>query len=243
MKQLLIAILFVTLLMGCEGSTDNDNETTDPSIEAVVIANNSEATTSMTSFDTSDADFLVKGTIKNAAGSNINAIWFYDPSNPIEIAQLDTDVTTDDEPFLLMITSPYGGFPEGDYAVELYLDDELLETYAFTVTHQSGTTPSFLVGEYMYSYSPDDVPVNIVNHTYTIHSDGTYQEHYVWSSKTISSTSESTINGTWEYLDGFITLTNQSGYSYSLEVQGQTLVLDGSYWNDVTLYFIKPWSE
>ncbi len=243
MKRILVILSVLLLLSACDGLGLRDLpdlENPEISISDIVITNEENGVVTQTSMISSSPTIYVYLTIENAADSTVSAEWFYEIDTIIDT--LDVSITENAQRFVLSITSPYGGWPEGDYSIDVYKDTEFIDTVTYEISDPTPlSNPSFMVGEYTYNHADGTVPVNIVRHMFTLHSDGTWTESYLWASLTQNSTAEGTDNGTWTYANNELQLLTDRGYNRTLQVEGQSIVGVNIVWNDVTLYFSKPW--
>jgi predicted transcriptional regulator with HTH domain len=186
---------------------------------------------------------IVQGSVENVKEPfSLSVEWYYqDGDEFLLIHALEEVIEEKATDFTLDITSPYAGWPEGNYLVKIFKGEELIDEISYTVqSDRTNLHPSFLVGPYLFEKAEPEAPTNILEHYYEIHSDGTFSEIFSWSSKTMSSQTRGTLEGDWECVDGELVLYYGS-YQYVYQIEGNRIVGEDIYWNDCTLYFIKPW--
>jgi hypothetical protein len=238
MKKFWIGLIFVFLLTGCgskEVVIDNIQLTNEVAEDGSFIA--------VDEFLSDQPTMIINGSVENVKDPfTLSVEWYYqDVDELVLIHSLEELIEEKATNFTLDITSPYQGWPDGEYLVRIYNGVELIDEIAYTVqSNQSNLHPSFLVGTYLLEKVEPEAPTNILEHYIEIHSDGTFSETFHWSSKTMSSETWGTVEGDWEYLDGIL-LLYYSSYQYEYIVEGNRLIGEDIYWTDCTLYFMKPW--
>ncbi|MCF7931027.1 MAG: lipocalin family protein, partial [Acholeplasmataceae bacterium] len=116
---------------------------------------------------------------------------------------------------------------EGLKAEFVIRNQERIE-YAHAV--KNGEVAQYLVGEYNYEKSSEELPYIVTYHNFTLNSDGTYTESWSWVSRTNAQTTDGTDEGTWAVVEGILVFTNENEYSKDFEIQGARIVyenLDG----------------
>ncbi|QMS85338.1 hypothetical protein [Candidatus Xianfuyuplasma coldseepsis] len=238
----LIAILLVFLLSSCSNPIKLKYELPEDAaiIGNLIVTNIENGTASVSSMDTDTNTMYVYATINNAKDSVIDVEWYYG----IDVLIQEDSVTITDSPQTLRITatSPSGGWFPGDYSVDVYKDDLFIDSIEYTVVDEElRTNPSWLVGSYAYEYSDGTLPTNIAYQNYDLNADGTWTSEYQWYSGNSTSTGDD--DGTWDYYDGVVTFYTERGYTIEFDVIGHRLALEEAYWNGVTQYFSRPWTD
>jgi len=116
---------------------------------------------------------------------------------------------------------------EGLKAEFVIRNQERIE-YAHAI--KTGEVAQYLVGEYSYEKSSEELPYIVTYHNFTLNSDGTYTESWSWVSRTNAQTTDGTDQGTWAVVEGILVFTNENEYSKDFEIQGARIVyedLDG----------------
>lgn len=116
---------------------------------------------------------------------------------------------------------------EGLKAEFVIRNQERIE-YAHAI--KTGEVAQYLVGEYSYEKSSEQLPYIVTYHNFTLNSDGTYTESWSWVSRTNAQTTDGTDQGTWAVVEGILVFTNENEYSKDFEIQGARIVyedLDG----------------
>jgi len=238
MKFLALVSLLVLTLSACGEKT----------MEVSNLFLQDEGQIKVNSFTTDQPSFSITGTLTNVNEPfTLIANWYYlGEDGQVLIATLEEEISKGDQSFLLDITSPYQGWPEGDYKVELFSGERKLTEHSYQVEEvEQNIHPAYLVGTYYFEQVVPDAPVNIVSHSYDLRNDGTFTEHLLWSSKTMSSTSEGTYDGEWEYVDGELRFyyNEERNWHYTYFVDGNRIYGADNYWTGTTLVFSKNWME
>jgi len=236
MKKIMLVLLLVVLLSSCgtkEVEISDNLLTNEVGSDGSYIA--------LDSFFTNEPTIIVSGSVENVKEAfTIDVEWYYEGELIYSIEEV---IEENSSKFSLNITSPYQGWPEGDYNVKIKNGDTLVEEISYQVTRETGNLhPNFLVGTYLFEQAIPSAPVNIVQQYYELRSDGTYTQYQLWTSTTSSQSTEATMNGEWEYLGGeLIIYTPNRTYQYVFEIEGNSIVGVDHLWSDTTLVFSKPW--
>lgn len=238
MKRLFLLGLFLMLLSACGSDKMSMSDLSLLDDENIAVD----------SFYTNQPNFQISGEITGVKDPfTLTANWYYlGDEEEMLIASIDQEIPSGDQSFLLEIMSPYQGWPSGDYKVEILRGEELMQELTYQVKEEVGNIhPAFLVGTYYFEQAIPDSPVNILQHYYELHADGSFLEYHSWSSKTLSQSSYGTSEGEWEYVDGELRFYYNEArtWHYTYLIQGNKIVGADNYWTDVTLVFSKSWME
>jgi len=238
MKRILLLVLLMVSLSACgkeEISIGNLSLLDDEEIE-------------VDSFYTNQPSFQVSGNITGVKDSfTLVANWYYlGEEEEILIASIEQEISSGDQSFLLDIMSPYQGWPSGDYKIELMRGDLLMQEVTYQVVEEVGNIhPAYLAGTYYFEQAIPDAPVNILEHYYELHTDGSFIEYHSWSSKTMSQSSYGTSEGEWEYVEGELRFyyNEERTWHYTYFVEGNKIIGPDNYWTGTTLVFSKNWMD
>ncbi len=128
-KKLFFLVIFVFLLAACQFSASTAN------VEEVQLAKDSEGTEPATTFDPTDTVYSLV-TLANAPDSTaLKAVWTVVDVGDVApagelIDEVELEAGSGTHYFKLTPSSP---FPAGDYKVDIYLNDGLVETREFNV--------------------------------------------------------------------------------------------------------------
>ncbi|HRQ22857.1 MAG TPA: hypothetical protein PLF42_05425 [Anaerolineales bacterium] len=128
-----IALLVSTLACGLLGG--------ELSLENPRLSTNDTGTPSMTTFSSGDTFYIVADLNNASNGTKVEARWYLENAEGYEAGPISADspsVLTIDEDYWsgtvnFSLFSTQGGWPSGEYKVELYLDGALTHSVNFSV--------------------------------------------------------------------------------------------------------------
>lgn len=112
---------------------------------------------------------------------------------------------------------------EGEKAEFVIRNQERIE-YAHAL--KTGDIEQYLVAEFSYEKSSEELPYIVTYHTITLNDDNTYEESYSWVSRTTEEVTTATEEGTWEVVLGILVLTNDSDDTKEFTISGARIVYE-----------------
>jgi hypothetical protein len=126
---LLAAMMLIVVQLACAAG--------EPALTNPRTSTDSEGNSATTTFPTAGSFFAVADLSNVESGSVIDAIWYLDSAEGFDPGEIDRSSLTIDDSSLFNYVSfelvPTSTWPVGEYHVELYLNDGLAHTLAFSV--------------------------------------------------------------------------------------------------------------
>jgi hypothetical protein len=131
----LVAMMCLGLMLSVLGASSHAAE---PRFKNILMSNTVDGIVDMDEFKPDTPKIYLKaGFVNIQKGTQLKAVWIAEKVKGVqrdyEIDAYEVTVGPPKNLFSTSLSRPKAGWPTGDYRVELYIDDELMETVEFKI--------------------------------------------------------------------------------------------------------------